>query len=88
MFLEYDFSYATRVTLRCKSDCNNELMLGKRFPHKKSKTGITGSNIKEEKKLWRILSTWLYLAYAHHKQLHKAIIFSYKMENGKSFSYS
>lgn len=51
MFLEYDYSYATRVTLRCKSDCNNKLMLGKRFPYKKSKTGITGSNIKEEKKL-------------------------------------
>ena len=28
------------------------------------------------------------IAYAHHKQLHKAIIFSYKMENGESLSYS
>ena len=55
MFLEYDYSYATRVSLRCKSDCSNKLMLGKRFPYKKSKTGITGSNIKEEKKLENLI---------------------------------
>ena len=27
------------------------------------------------------------IAYAHHKQLHKAIIFSYKMENGESLLF-
>ena len=33
-------------------------MSGKCFPYKKSKTGIAGSNIKEEKKLGGILFTY------------------------------
>ena len=44
-----DWNYL-RVSLRCKSYCNNNLIKGELSPYKKSKIGTTGWNIKEEKR--------------------------------------